>query len=266
MSGSDGALVVAVFLATSVEMVEAATIVVAVGTTRGWRGAATGALAALGLLVALVAGLGPALMRIPIGTLRLVVGGLLLIFGLGWLRRALLDASGIAATAPAMVAGGPPPRALATPEPEAAPPPLALPSPSVPRHDHHLDAYAVTVSFKGVLLEGLEVAFIVLTLGSSQRRIGLAVLGAAASMAVVAAATFVLQARVSRLPETLLSVAVGVLLVSFGTFWGAEGTGIEWPGADAALPVLAGFVALTALVALAVLRRFVAGPAVATAP
>lgn len=243
MTGSDAAVVIAAFLATSVEMVEAATIVVAMGTSRSWRSAIVGGLGALAVLAMLIAALGPALVRIPIGTLRLVVGGLLLVFGLGWLREAILATAGI----------------LSPPDEDLPPTDLATENrTSQPTTGGTLDPYAVTVSFKGVLLEGLEVAFIVLSLGASQGRLGLAVLGALASLVVVGLAAAVVHAPLGRLPESVLSFLVGVLLVSFGTFWGAEGAGVFWPAGDASLLAVLGGVGLLATASVVGVRRFAA--------
>src|SRR6266511_2821631 len=191
-------------------MVEALTIVLAMGVTRGWRAALAGAGAATLALAAIVAVLGPALTVIPIEALRLVVGALLLVFGLQWLRKAILRASGW--------------RALRDEDAvfarEAAEAQRA-------KHDERagLDWYAFTISFKGVLLEGLEVAFIVLTFGSTQGSIPLAAAGAAAAVVLVVVAGIVVHGPLSRVPENELAFAVGVMLTTFGTFWGPEGAG-----------------------------------------
>jgi uncharacterized membrane protein len=239
VTASSVLLVVAVFLASAVEMVEAATIVIAIGVTRGWRAAMFGVGAGLLALGAIVAVLGPALTAIPLSALRLFVGGLLLVFGLGWLRKAILRAAGLKAlhneeanfhaererARQAAVAAG------------------------------KLDTYGFTVSFKGVLLEGLEVAFIVITFGTNQGKIGLAVLGAAAAVVVVLAAAVAVRGPLSRVPENTMKFAVGALLTSFGTFWGAEGAGIEWPGGDVALAVLIPLTFLVSLGLAAAVRR-----------
>jgi uncharacterized membrane protein len=232
-------LFVAVFLASTVEMVEAATIVVAVGVTRGWRGALIGVGAGLLALAVVVAALGPALTAIPLSALRLAVGGLLLVFGLGWLRKAILRAGGLKALhnetetfreqrelarEARVVAGG-------------------------------LDTYGFTVSFKGVLLEGLEVVFIVITFGSNQGGILLASLGAVAAAVLVLGAVLVLRAPLSRVPENTLKFVVGSLLTSFGTFWGAEGAGVSWPGSDVALAVIIPSTLAVSALMVAVLRH-----------
>lgn len=234
-------LVVAVFLACVVEAVEALTIVLAVGISRGWRSVWQGVIAGLLTLAAVVAVLGPALTAVPLNLLRLVVGGLLLTFGLGWLRKAILRASGL--------------KALHDEDAIYARQVAAATAASRTRRTAVDDWYAFTLSFKGVLLEGLEVAFIVVTFGSNQGSIGLAVLGAVLAIAVVLVAGVVLRAPLSRVPENTLKFGVGVLLTSFGLFWGGEGAGAHWPGGDAALPVLIALVLVFALGAVWVLRR-----------
>jgi len=221
-------------------MVEALTIVLAMGVTRGWRAALTGAVAATVALAAIIAALGPALTVIPIEVLRLVVGALLLVFGLQWLRKAILRASGW--------------RALRDEDSVFARETAAA---QAAAHEERagLDWYGFTVSFKGVLLEGLEVAFIVLTFGSTQGSIPLAAAGAAAAVVLVVAAGVVVRGPLSRVPENTLAFAVGVMLTTFGTFWGAEGAGVSWPGDDASLPGVLAFVALVSLVFVSGLRR-----------
>ena len=227
-------------------MVEALTIVLAMGVTRGWRPALVGAAAATLTLAAIVAALGPALTVIPIEVLRLVVGALLLVFGLQWLRKAILRASGWRAQRDEDAAFA---RAAAVAE-------------TAPREQRAgLDWYAFTISFKGVLLEGLEVAFIVLTFGSTQGSIPLAAIGAGAAVVLVVAAGFVVRGPLSRVPENTLAFAVGVMLTTFGTFWGAEGAGVDWPGDDASLPVVLAFVLLMSLAYVTSLRRRRLAPA-----
>lgn len=221
-------------------MVEALTIVLAMGVTRGWRATLVGAAVALLALAAIVAVLGPALTVIPIETLRLVVGALLLVFGLQWLRKAILRASGW--------------RAIRDEDAVFARETDAARSAS---HEERagLDWYAFTISFKGVLLEGLEVAFIVLTFGSAQGSIPLAVVGATAAAILVIVAGVVVRGPLSRVPENTLAFAVGVMLTTFGIFWGAEGVGVNWPGDDASLPVVLAFVALFSFGFVTALRR-----------
>jgi uncharacterized membrane protein len=221
-------------------MVEALTIVLAMGVTRDWRSALTGTAVALLALAAIVAALGPALTVIPIETLRLIVGVLLLVFGLQWLRKAILRSSGW--------------RALR--DEDAVFAREAAQARNAAREQHAgLDWYAFTISFKGVLLEGLEVAFIVLTFGSAQGSIPLAAAGALAAALLVVGAGVVARGPLSRVPENTLAFGVGVMLTTFGIFWGAEGTGVDWPGGDAALPGVLAFVLLLSVGFVTALRR-----------
>jgi uncharacterized membrane protein len=216
------------------------TIVLAMGLTRGWRSTLIGSAAALLALAAIVAALGPALTVIPIDDLRLVVGALLLVFGLQWLRKAILRASGWRAVRDEDAV-------FARERAEAA---------NAPREERAgLDWYAFTVSFKGVLLEGLEVAFIVLTFGSAQGSIPLAAVGGAAAVVLVVVAGIVVREPLSRVPENTLAFAVGVMLTTFGIFWGAEGAGVSWPGGDAAILAVLAFVLGISLAYVTALRR-----------
>ncbi len=235
----DVLLFLAVFVACAVEGVEAVTIVLAAGLTRGWRSALLGVGAALVVLAAIVAALGPALTVLPIDVLRLVVGGLLLVFGLQWLRKAILRASGFKALHDE--------DAIFAAELAAAQ--------AAGRESGGIDGYGFTVSFKGVLLEGLEVAFIVVTFGSNQHNVPLAAAAALAAVVLVAATGVAVRAPLSRIPENTLKYGVGVMLTAFGTFWGAEGAGAHWPGGDAAIPVLIAFTLATSIVLVAALRR-----------
>jgi uncharacterized membrane protein len=235
----DALVVVAAFLASSVEMVEALTIVLAVGMTRGWRSTSYGAAAAIAALAAVVAGLGPALTELPIDTLRIVVGTILLAFGLQWLRKAILRASGLKALHDE--------DAIFRQEVEEAHQAGRV---SDPGHDW----YAFTVAFKGVFLEGLEVAFIVISVGSSQGSVGLAAFGAVAALLVVAVVGSLIHAPLSRVPENTLKFGVGVMLTGFGVFWSGEGAGVSWPGSDAAIIAVIGFVAVLAFALVAVCR------------
>ena len=246
MHGTVAVLLASVFLASSVEMVEALTIVVAVGATRGWRSALEGAGVALGVLGVLVAAIGPPLVRyVPLNALRIVVGGLLLVFGLQWLRKAVLRAAGLKdkhdedAIYAAQVA------ALTPTDDDTA---------SSPNRSQR-DATAFTVAFKGVFLEGLEVVVIVLTLGAAGHRLGLAVLAAGAAVVVVAGVGALVARQLSNVPENLMKLAVGLMLVSFGTFWAGEGVGVHWPGSDLAIPVLVGVYAVVAATAVRALAR-----------
>ncbi|WP_138443137.1 COG4280 domain-containing protein [Sinomonas susongensis] len=246
------ALFAAVFLACTVEAVEALTIILAAGTGRDWRSALKGMVAALIVLVAIVAVLGPAVTALPLTALRLVVGGLLLVFGIGWLRKAILRASGNKALHDE--------DAAYVKELEAAQ------KASGGRRPLAGDWYAFTLSFKGVLLEGLEVVFIALTFGSNQHDIPLASLGALAAVAVVAATGIAVRAPLSRVPENTMKFAVGVMLTSFGLFWGAEGAGADWPGSDAALLVIIPAVLVVALAYVALFRRRPAAAVAETTP
>jgi uncharacterized membrane protein len=243
-------LVLAVFAACVVESVEALTIVLAVGVTRGWRATMRGVAGGLLVLAVLTAALGPALTVIPINGLRLVVGALLLVFGLGWLRKAILRGSGFKELHDEDAIYR---RQLAAAE-RARPGGLFG------------DSYAFTLAFKGVLLEGLEVVFIVLTFGANQHSIPLAALGAAAAVILVAGAGVALRAPLARVPENGLKFAVGVLLTAFGTFWSVEGAGAHWPGADAALLALIAGILAGALGAVWYLRRARAHQQVARGP
>ena len=239
MNGS--ALFIAVFLACTVEAVEATTIVLAAGTARDWRSALTGVAAGLLTLAVVVAALGPALSVIPLRGLRLGVGGLLLVFGLQWIRKAVLRASGH--------------KALHDEERIFATELAAAQAAAAQRRGAVSDWYAFTLSFKGVLLEGLEVAFIALTFGSNQHDIPLAAVAAVSADVVVAGAGFAVRAPLARVPENTMKFIVGIMLAAFGTFWGAEGAGAHWPGSDGALLVLIPAYALIALALVVVLRR-----------
>ena len=221
---NSGALFIAVFLACAVEAVEATTIVLAAGTARDWRSALMGTVAALLVLAAVIAALGPALSAVPLQALRLLVGGLLLIFGLQWLRKAILRASGYKAQHDESAIFD---RELASARGAESQRRLSVP-----------DWYAFTLSFKGVLLEGLEVAFIALTFGTNQHNMPLAAIAAAAAVVVVAGIGVAVRAPLARVPENTMKFVVGVMLTAFGMFWGAEGAGAHWPGSDAALLVL----------------------------
>jgi uncharacterized membrane protein len=245
-------LFIAVFLACAVEAVEATTIVLAAGTTRDWRSAGTGMASALAVLALVVAVLGPAVSALPLRGLRLAVGALLLVFGLQWLRKAILRATGYKALHD---------EASAYLREVAAASSAARQSQRGVR-----DWYAFTLSFKGVLLEGLEVVFIVLTFGTNQGNIGLAVIGAAAAVLVIAGVGVAARAPLARVPENAMKFAVGIMLTSFGIFWGAEGTGVNWPGHDAALLGVIPAVAVVSLGYTALLRRGRAAEATAGSP
>ncbi|MGH9076802.1 MAG: COG4280 domain-containing protein [Acidimicrobiales bacterium] len=239
MTSSAVVLGLAVFLASSVEMVEALTIVVAAGVSRGWRSALEGTGAALGVLVVLVAALGPLLVQVPIDALRAVVGSILLVFGLQWLRKAVLRASG---------------RKAAHDEDVIYARHVAEMS-GTPRHQRGRDPVGFAVAFKGVFLEGLEVVIVVLTLGATDHNLGLAALAAAAAVVVVGAIGVVVARQLSAVPENAMKMGVGLMLVSFGTFWSGEGLGAHWPGSDLAIPVLVGVYGVVAWALVTVLGR-----------
>ena len=232
-------IVVASFLACAVEMVEALTIVLAVGVTRGWRSTLIGTVTALGALTLVVAALGPALAVLPIDGLRVIVGGLLLVFGLQWLRKSILRYGGF--------------KALHD-EDEIFRDEQAAARAVTPDREG-LDWYSFTVAFKGVFLEGLEVAFIVITIGGAQHNVALAALGAAAAGLTVLAAGLVLHHPLSRVPENTIKFVVGVMLTTFGVFWAGEGAGVEWPGGDVALLGVLAYVATVSVLLVAATRR-----------
>lgn len=235
-------LVLSVFLASIVEGVEALTIVLAIGTTRGWRSTWYGTGTAIAVLAIFIAVLGPTLTLIPINALRVVVGGLLLTFGLQWLRKAILRASGFKPL-----------------HDEAAIFEKATAASRKVKHTEQKavidDWYAFTIAFKGVLLEGLEVAFIVVTFGANQGSIPLAVVAASAAVLMVVALGLKVHKPLSSVPENSLKFAVGIMLTSFGIFWGSEGVGVHWPGSDAALFGVIVLIAVTALTQVAWLKR-----------
>jgi uncharacterized membrane protein len=225
-------LIITVFVACAVEAVEALTIVLATGITREWKSTLQGMGVALVVLAVITAAVGPAVSHLPLTGLRLVVGALLAIFGLQWLRKAVLRAAGYKALHDEAGAYR---REVAAAEAAARESRRGV-----------SDWYSFILAFKGVLLEGLEVVFIVITFGSNQKNIGAAVIGAAAAIIVVTVVGIVVKAPLTKVPENWMKFAVGVMLASFGTFWGAEGAGVTWPGDDAALLVLVPVMALAA--------------------
>ncbi len=234
-------LVLTVFVACAVEAVEALTIVLAAGITREWKSTFQGMAAALAVLAVITAAVGPAISSLPLTALRLVVGALLAIFGLQWLRKSVLRAVGYKALHD---------EASAYLREVAAAREAAKES-----RRGVSDWYAFTLSFKGVLLEGLEVVFIVITFGDNQHDILAATLGAVAAIIVVAITGIAVRAPLTRIPENWMKFSVGVMLTSFGTFWGAEGAGVRWPGNDGALLVVVPVVALASAACIAWLRR-----------
>ena len=248
MTRTDVVLFLTTFVASAVEAVEALTIVLAVGVVRGWRSTLSGVGAAAVVLAAIVAALGPALRLIPIGTLRFVVGALLLAFGLQWLRKAILRASGYK---PLHDEGA----AFAREQKQA--------DAAGPVVRTGMDWYSFTVAFKGVLLEGLEVAFIVISFGTAQGHIGIAAGAAAAAAVVVVGVGLAVRGPLERVPENSLKFVVGVLLTSFGIFWGGEGAGVDWPGSDLAIFGIVAFLAVISFALTRVLRRQRLDPALA---
>jgi uncharacterized membrane protein len=240
LSTGNAFLVLSAFLASAVEMVEALTIVLAAGLARGWRSALAGLGAATLVLAVVVAALGPALTVIPLQALRLVVGALLLVFGLQWLRKAILRASGYKAMHDE--------DAIFAREIEEA-------RTAAREERAGVDWYGFTLAFKGVLLEGLEVVFIVLTFGSAQGSIPLAAAGAAGALVLVAVVGVAVRAPLARVPENAVKFVVGVLLTTFGIFWATEGAGAHWPGEDASLLGVLGFVVLSSFLLVRLLRR-----------
>jgi uncharacterized membrane protein len=231
VNGAELGLALSVLLACAVEAVEALTIVLAVGTTRSWSSAIGGVGMAVLMLAVVVVGLGSALTALPIDALRVAIGGLLLIFGLQWLRKAILRAAGLKAKHDERETY----RLEAAAAQAAGERPVGF------------DGYSFAISFKGVLLEGLEVAFIVLTFGANQHRVGLAAAAAGLAVLLVVLAGVALRAPLARVPENAMKFAVGVTLSSFGMFWGAEGAGASWPGGEAALLAIVPGVLLVAI-------------------
>lgn len=256
MSTSTWLLAVAVFGACAVEAVEALTIVLAAGATRGWRSAIEGTVTALVVLAALVGAVGVPLVRyVPVDALRVVIGSLLLVLGLQWLRKAVLRTSGRKARhdedavyeqTVRQLAAGRSPGGAASPVPARSP---------------RRDAMGFTVAFKGVFLEGMEVVLIVLTLGASARRLGVASVAAAAAVLLVTGVGLVVARQLSAVPENTIKTVVGVMLTSFGIFWTGEGAGVHWPGADLWVLALVAFFLSVTPVLVAALRRPAAAPA-----
>jgi uncharacterized membrane protein len=234
-------LVLTTMLASGVEFVEALTVVLATGLTRGWRSALLGAAAAVLVLTVAVAVLGVSLARyIHIDALRLVVGVLLTIFGLQWLRKAVLRSAGLKALHDEAAIFAEEVAELSAAGPVAA---------------ASVDWFAFTVAFKATLLEGLEVVFIVISFGASAGRLGLAMLGAGVAAFLVLLAGLLLHRPLSRVPENSMKFCVGLLLFTFGTFWAGEGVGIEWRLGDAMILVLLGLYAVAAWGLVQALRR-----------
>jgi uncharacterized membrane protein len=226
-------VLITAFLASSVEAIEMVTIVVGVGATRGWRSTLLGAATGFVVLAVVVAFFGLALSAIPIGPLRLVIGALLLVFGLQWLRKGVVRVAA---------------RGFAGMQVEANQDTDAWTGRGV-------DWTAFVLSFKGVLLEGLEVAFIVVSVGATAGQLGVAVSGGAAALLVVGAVGAVLSRFVARIPRSFLQLVVGILLTTFGSFWATEGLGVTWPGGDVAIIGLLAVYLLTAVINISFERR-----------
>ena len=229
----------AAFLASLVEFIEALTVVLAVGTVRGWRPALTGTALALAMLLLLVVVLGPALRQVPLDLVQFAVGTLLLLFGMRWLRKAILRAAGV----------------IALHDEEAA---FAHETQNMQLHGRNyaagLDRVAVAAAFKIVMLEGIEVVFIVIAIGAAGQMFLPASVGALAALAVVILLGVIVHRPLARVPENTLKFVVGVLLSAFGTFWAGEGIGVIWPGGDSVLPVLIAVFLVTALLLVPVAR------------
>jgi Ca2+/H+ antiporter, TMEM165/GDT1 family len=230
----------AAFFASLVEVVEAFTIVLATGTLRGWRAAGAGTAAGLAVLALIVVALGPLLDQVPLHLLQLVIGVLLLLFGMGWLRKAVLRAAGIIS--------------LHDEDAAFAAQTANLSGATTPRSSG-FDWLGGVLAFKAVLLEGLEVAFIVIAVGAGRGLILPASLGALAACVVVLAIGALVRRPLARVPENMLKFSVGVILCAFGVFWTGEGLGIAWPGADLMILCFGAAFLLVALGAVAVVRQ-----------
>lgn len=230
----------AAFLSSLVEVVEAFTIVLAVATVRGWRPASLGAVAGLALLAAIVLAFGPLLGLVPLRLLQFAVGALLLLFGMRWLRKAILRGAGV----------------IALHDEERA---FAAETADLCRQAEgrvtRLDWLAGLASFKAVLLEGLEVVFIVVAVGAGRGLVVPASLGALAACALVLAIGLAVHRPLAHVPENTLKFAVGVMLSAFGVFWVGEGLGVPWPGGDLAIAAIALAFLLSALAAVALARQ-----------
>ncbi len=235
-----GLLALTVFVAAAVEMVEALTIVLAVGVSRGWRPTLQGALAAIAVLVLAVAVFGTALATaVPLRVLQFVVGLGLLLFGLQWLRKAVARAAGRRPKRDELAAFNRLARGMA----------------DGPPGDRRRDTVAFVAAFKGVFLEGLEAAIIAITVGAAAQRLWVAFASAGAAVAVVALLGMVVHRPLSRIPENVMKLGVGLLLSSFGTFWVVEGLGGEWPGSEFAVLYVAAAYSVAALLVVRLLAR-----------
>ena len=235
------ALFLTVSLASAVEMVEAATIVLAMGAVRGWRSALTGTVVALVTLGLIVLIAGPSILLVPIELLRLIVGVLLLIFGLQWLRKAILRSSGF--------------KALHDEEKIFQQELAEAKQATHKKIFGEIDKYSFTLTFKTVLLEGFEVIFIVLTFGALKHSIATATLAAACALVVVAGSAIVIRKPLARVPENTLKFIVGIMAATFGIFWSTEGMGFTWPYADLMLLFIGAWVAALSYVCVLWLKR-----------
>jgi uncharacterized membrane protein len=231
------AIFITTFLASTVEVIEMVIIVVGVGATRGWRSTIVGSVAGFAILAVLVVGLGAALVAIPIGILRLVIGTLLLVFGVQWYRKGVMR---VAARGFAGVAGIP-----VTEEAEWTGP--------------GMDWTAFALAFKGVVLEGLEIAIIVVSFGVAAKELGLAAVGGLSALVLIGGLGLALRGPVRRIPRSVLQLIVGVMLTTFGSFWALEGLGVNWPAGDGAIPGLLVWYLGTALLYIALERRRLLG-------
>ena len=228
------------FIASLVEIVEAFTIVLAVATLRGWRPAAAGTVTALAVLAVLIASLGPLLGLVPLHLLQLVIGILLLLFGMGWLRKAILRAAGVIPLHDEEAIFASEAAQLTT---------------TAGRERRSLNWVAGLTAFKAVLLEGLEVVFIVIAVGSGRGLLWPASLGALAAFVVILAIGIAIHKPLAKVPENTLKFGVGAMLSAFGVFWTGEGLGIAWPGQDLALAVFAALFLAIGLVTVLAFRR-----------
>ncbi len=238
-----GPALIASFLASMVEFVEALTIVLAVGTIRGWKSAMYGTFGGVALLVLMVGIFGPALNHIPLHTLQLVIGVLLLLFGIRWLRKAVLRAGG----------------KISLHDEAAAYEKTRIKLSGAVGPASTLDGVAVVTAFKAVVLEGLEVVFIVIATGANGMLIP-ASAGALAAGLVVISLGIAIHKPLTRIPENTLKYAVGVILTSFGTFWIGEGSGMAWPGKDESLFALATVFLVASLIAVSITRSYTRVP------
>jgi uncharacterized membrane protein len=211
-------VVLAAFLASMVELAEAFTVVLAAAIAAGWRAAALGTVLALIVLALLVAALGPLLEFVPLALLQFVVGALLVLFGMRWLRKAILRAAGHLALHDERIA-------------------FAHETAALTRQSHggRQKVRGEIVAFNAVLLEGLEVVFIVIAIGAGRGMLPYAALGAGIAALLMLGIGLVLSKPLTRVPENTLKFVVGLMLTSFGIFWTGEGLGVDWPGGDLTL-------------------------------